>query len=203
MILTEHDLKYSHQNHDVCSIRQKLSQMHRKKPGTGNPKIPPHIQDAKLTWYQMRQKAELSTGMPSDDENISFFQENRFDSIPNEITKHKKLNMPSVQDIIELPDSDSDSDSDSSAFMTRPPFKKIKQESSININTIIRKEVIDDDAKPKAAVVAGLVETVTVVAAAMAKTDKTKRDLSGVMMFKPSNNTKKKTTRFIQDDVNA
>eukprot|EP00957_Ditylum_brightwellii_P177565 13525034-Ditylum_brightwellii.AAC.1 len=54
-----------------------------KKPGTGNPKIPPHIQDTKLTWYQMRQKAELSTGMSSDDENIYFLQENGFDSIPN------------------------------------------------------------------------------------------------------------------------
>eukprot|EP00957_Ditylum_brightwellii_P023080 1741184-Ditylum_brightwellii.AAC.1 len=47
-ILTEHNLKYGHQTCDVCSIRQKFSQMHRKKPGTGNPKISPHIQDAKL-----------------------------------------------------------------------------------------------------------------------------------------------------------
>eukprot|EP00957_Ditylum_brightwellii_P170716 12994242-Ditylum_brightwellii.AAC.1 len=169
--------------------------MHRKESGTGNPKIPPHVQDAKLTWYQMKQKAELSTGMSSDDKNNYFLKENGFNSIPNEIIKCKQLNgKPSIQDIIELPDSDSDSDSDNSnAFMTRPPFKKVKQESSTNnINTIIKKEVTDNDAKPEVMVAVGLAKTVTVAVVAMTKTDRAKRDLSGVMMYRPSNNNKKK-----------
>eukprot|EP00957_Ditylum_brightwellii_P067289 5106916-Ditylum_brightwellii.AAC.1 len=103
----------------VVIARWKFSQMHRGKPGTGNSKIPSHIQDVKLTWYQMRQKTDFSTGMSSDDKNTYLFKEN---------------SKPSIQDIIELPDSDSNSDS--SVFIARPPFKKVKQENSINnINT--------------------------------------------------------------------
>eukprot|EP00957_Ditylum_brightwellii_P118843 9064750-Ditylum_brightwellii.AAC.1 len=81
--------------------------------------------------------------------------------------------------------------------MARPPFKKVNQESSTNnVNTIIKKEVTNNDAKPKAAVAVGLAETETVAEAAMTKADKAKRDLSRNMMYKPSNNNKKNKTHL-------
>eukprot|EP00957_Ditylum_brightwellii_P081791 6222644-Ditylum_brightwellii.AAC.1 len=105
--------------------------------------------------------------MSSDDKNI-FSKENGFNSVPDEIIKSKKGSKPSIQDIIELPDLDSDS----SALIARP-FKKIKQESSINnFKTIFKKEVTGDDAKSEAAVMAATAAVVT------AATDKAKRDLS-------------------------
>eukprot|EP00957_Ditylum_brightwellii_P120628 9202109-Ditylum_brightwellii.AAC.1 len=68
-VLTLHNTEFAEKDQDITSLRRKFAAMHCKHPGTGNPNIPDVIQDAKIAWYEIKQKAECITGNDSDDNN--------------------------------------------------------------------------------------------------------------------------------------
>eukprot|EP00957_Ditylum_brightwellii_P058216 4414623-Ditylum_brightwellii.AAC.1 len=85
--------------------------MHRKHPGTKNPNIPDVIQDAKIAWYEIKQKAECIAGNDSDN-NKEYLGE----GIAKYLKKMKaEIVAIKVEEVIAL-DSDSSS-SGLSAFM--------------------------------------------------------------------------------------
>eukprot|EP00957_Ditylum_brightwellii_P092106 7013350-Ditylum_brightwellii.AAC.1 len=68
-VLALHNAEFAEKDQDITSLRRKFAAMHRKHPSTGNPNIPEVIWDAKIAWYEIKQKAEYITGNDSDDNN--------------------------------------------------------------------------------------------------------------------------------------
>eukprot|EP00957_Ditylum_brightwellii_P155760 11858421-Ditylum_brightwellii.AAC.1 len=65
-MLALHNAEYIDKDQDITSLRRKFAVMHCKHPGTGNLNIPEDIQDAKLVWYAIKQKAKCIAGNDSE-----------------------------------------------------------------------------------------------------------------------------------------
>eukprot|EP00957_Ditylum_brightwellii_P102429 7807723-Ditylum_brightwellii.AAC.1 len=116
-----HNAEFAEKDQDITSLRRKFAAIHCNHPGTGNPNIPDVIQDAKIAWYEIKQKAECITDYDSDDDNKY---------LGGDVTTYlKKMKAESVamkvKEVIVL-ESDSHSSSGWSAFMSRS--KKVKWE---------------------------------------------------------------------------
>eukprot|EP00957_Ditylum_brightwellii_P161804 12319104-Ditylum_brightwellii.AAC.1 len=69
--------EYAEKDYDMTSLRRKFVTMHCKHPGTGNLNSLDNIYDAKIVWYEIKQKAEYTAEDDSADNEEYLGGDNR------------------------------------------------------------------------------------------------------------------------------
>jgi hypothetical protein len=150
--------------------------------------MPQHVRDAKTAFYNMRLKADCCTGISSDEEAREYFLKNGFASVPEEVKSASTAR--NIRDIINLDSSDSD---DSSVFMPKGEGEK-KETEKDNKGKGKRKYFYESDSSSS---IEGKKKqtkksnTQIKTKEEIKMSEKTKKDVEGILMYKKKQPVKK------------